>query len=642
MKRIINNSTLWLLLCIALVVLSQILILQPILNFSQFTEDDWLWMLNFRFLADFSFLEKLVFIWTKIGIHEGGYAAYIGILGTIFGNNYSLYQYVNIIFKIIATLTLFPLILILFKKRFLALLTTVIYGINSASTGSFYWYMKGGIFPAIALMNLFFISYYFTLIKHSRILLLLSSALALLSYLISPTRIFPIFLIVIGVEIYWCLRHKSKTAFGNSLVRVISLLLPSILISLLAPISPRGRVESTPLTLLNQVLAGNWFNFLTPLEGLGFSLFTNENMKMIFGHIVFLTFKNLNNYLVFLFQGTVVLLFSLILLAILISKKPLRFIIEAFTLNIVMDVIMFFVATNHFLIPKNQVQEIDPSLFVITKPPTLVAIFILVLAFMAFLEWLKDKKTLLIAIFIGPIFSLIFLASMWVTLGYLLDGYNSIHYYYQIPAIGISLFLASILVLFYERFKNYSLRGMALVFIAGIIFVFYLSSSAAVNREFLGIYSAKVEVKDQQILHDKLIKKLGSFDKEGNILVYFEFPKGEASNNYYKAAFSLDNSSFGSMVYWWKERSKPSCVGNISNIDSLQSKVIFQKEKWGFVLNGRCIQKLPQKGVSVNEQYWKESVFYSVDSLYAFKVDKGEFIDIKDKVLQKLKIPGQY
>ncbi|MBI2196473.1 hypothetical protein HYU45_02555 [Candidatus Daviesbacteria bacterium] len=629
MNKVVNKRSLWIfLLCAVVVVLTQFSILRPIIDFSLFTEDDWNWLFYFRSLPDLNFLQKLFLTWTKIGIHEGGYAIYIGILGILFGNHYSLYQYVNIAFKIIATLTLFPLILILFRNRLLALLTTVIYGINSASTGSFYWFMKGGIFPAIALMNLFFITYYYTMIKKTKILLMVSSVLIILSYLNSPTRIFPLFFIIFGVETYWIIKYKSPTTVKNSIIRLVCFLLPSILIAMIAPVSPNGRVVETPGVLLSQILAGNWFNLLSPFAGIGYSLLTVENMR-IFGFMDFSTFASLNNYLSYLAKGSVwIFLLSLFFLSLLIPRKPLRFIITAFCINFVLDILMYFIASHHLTIAPGLVQQMDPSLFFLTKYPTLVAIFILVVALMAFWEWLKGKKDyLLVAITIGPVFSLIFLSLMWVTIAYLLDGYNSIHYYFQIPAIGISLFFAAVLVLFYKKFKKKYARMLVAVMITGIIIGFYRSSSFAINREFLGIYPENVRIKDQQILHGKLIKKMGEFNRAGNILVYFELPKDNLSFKYYKRALLLDSISFATMIKWQVKGDGSGCIGSVNDINILISSYQLKDGKEGFITSGRC------------RQVTEKNVFYNLDDLYAYKVEKGEFIDIKDNLLKELKLP---
>ncbi len=629
MSKLTDRKTLWMfLLCAVVVTLVQLLILRPIIDFSLFTEDDWNWLFYFRSLSDLNFLERLLITWTKIGIHEGGYAIYVGILGEILGNNYSLYQYVNIVFKIIATLTLFPLILILFKNKLLAFLATIIYGINSASTGSFYWYMKGGIFPAIASMNLFFISYYYTLLKDSKILLLLSSVLVLLAYILSPTRIFPVFLIIVGVEIYWVIKHKSSVAVKNSVIRLFCFLLPSIWLVMQAPISPNGRVAETPGVLLSQILAGNWFNLLSPLAGIGYSLLTVENMK-IFGFMDGTTFTSLGNYLAFLTKGSIwIFLLLSIILSFLIPRKPLKFIIAAFCINFVLDILMYLLASHHLTIAPELVQQMDPSLFFLTKYSTLVAIFILVVALLAFFEWLKRKKDyLLAALSAGPIFALIFLTLMWVTIAYLMDGYNSIHYYFQIPAVGISLFLAAILILFYQKFEGKSFRVLATVFIAMIILGFYNSSNYAINREFLGIYPERIKVSDQQTLHNKFIEKLGQFDRDNNSLVYLQLPEDTLSFKYYQRALLLDRSTFASMINWREKNYAGRCIGNISNINILRSSYQLMEGKWGFVTSGRC------KGIT------EENVFYDTDNFYAYQVSQGEFIDIKDSLLKELAHP---
>lgn len=639
MRKIISSKNFWMFLfCSAIVVISHFLLFKLILDYSLFTEDDWTFLINARFLSDLNFFEKLSFMWTKIGIHEGSYAAYMEMMGGLFKENYPAYQYFNIGLKIIATLTLFPLILIFFKNRLLAFLTTIIYAINSAAAGSLYWYMKGGIFPGIVLMNLFFIAYYFTLKNNSKILMILSSILAFSSYLTSPTRIFPIFLIIIGIEIYWFFRYKSKEVTKQVLLRLVFLLLPVILISLQAPLSPRGKVENTPSILSKQIMDGNWFNFLSPFGGIGYSLLTNENMK-IFGNFDFSIFKDLNLYLAFLFQNsTWIFLLALIFIAVLVSKKPLKFIFFTFILNFILDILMFYLANHHLFIPQEQVQKVDPSLFFITKSPTLVGIFILSVTFMTFLEWLKNRQDYLLkALVAGPVFALVFLILMWLSLGYALDGYNSMHYYHQIPAIGISLFFAAILVLFYKSFKRKLSKIFAASVIAFILLGFYLSSSYAINREFSGIYNEGVKVKDQQILHGNLMNTLGSLDNQENILVYFELPNKTENKRYYKRSLYLDISIFGFLVYWWKGESQLKCVGDTSSLSTLRSSINFEDNKKGFILSGRCRSQNKDLAVNAFSLYpTEQKVFYSIDNFQAYKIEKGNFIDIKARVLKDL------
>lgn len=640
MRKTINNRTFWIfLLCAELLILTQVLILKPILDYTLFTENDWIFLLESRALPDLNFFEKLLFIWTKIGIHEGAYASYMAFLGKLFENNYSNYQYFNVFLKIISTLTIFPVILLLFKNRLLAFLTTLIYGINSASAGSFYWYMKGGIFPGIALMNLFFISYYYTLIKNSRGWLIISAILILLTYLTSPTRIFPIFLIVLAVEIYKMAKNKTKNLLKKSILRIIVLLLPAIFVSVAAPVSPRGRVESTPFTLFQQIIEGNWFNLLSPIEGIGYSLLTNENMNFL-GRINVSTFLSLNNYLGLLFNsGFWVFLSAFILVAFIASKKPFKFILTALLINFALDILMFFVAGHHFFIAENKVQKMDPMLFFSTKYPTLIGIFILSTAFTAFLEWLKHKKdNYLSALFIGPLFSLLFLTSMWITIGYLLDGYNSLHYYYQIPAIGISLFLAAILCMLYKKFNSKYLRLLGIALLAQILITFYSSNKYAIDKEFMGINEEKIKLADQNKLHDNLINKVKNYDQD-KVLIFLEFPQDKKESQYYKRALLLDNSMLGVIFYWFNTKDQPRCIGDINDIKKLKSAKNIKDGDTGFILSGRCVNtskiNFLAKNTPLKTYTTEDKVFYSLNSIYAFRIENGDFIDIKQQVLKE-------
>lgn len=636
----INHKTLWIFLfCATIVILIQFFLLKPILDFSLFSEDDWKWLLLFRSVPDSNILSKFALIWTKTGIHGGGYAIYMGIMGEILGNNYWIYQYLNVIFKIISTLTFFPLILILFKNRSLALLTTIIFAISSASTGSFYWYMKGGVFIGITFMNLFFIAYYYALIKKTKMLLLCSSILIFLAYLSSPTRIYPVFLIIVFIEVYRLLDKKSLASLKQSIARLACFLLPSLIIALQAPISPYGSPQKVPVILFNEFIHGNWYNFLSPFAAMGYSLLTNGAWKY-FGVLDYSTFTTLNNYMLFLFSRTIwIFSFFLIFLSIILSKNPIRFFTTVFCLNFLLDILMFFIVNYYLTLPPAFFTILDPSLFNITKYPTLVAIFITVVAFSTFMEWLKDKKNyLLIPVFIGPLFSLVFLIPMWLSLGFLLDGYSSTQYYYQIPAMGMSLYLSAFLVLALKRFKKKILNILISIFIIVVIVKFYQASSIEINHEFLPIYPERVKLTDQQVLHEKLIAKLGNLDEEGNILVYFEIPNDYFIFNYYKRSLLLDSNSFASMINWRKYPNIPRCLGNISSIDILKSAYVFKNDRWGFLLNGRCASELFKGLEDQDKLHEEQNVFYSIDSLKAYKVVGGELIDIKESLLKELQL----
>lgn len=188
---------------------------------------------------------------------------------------------------------------------------------------------------------------------------------------------------------------------------------------------------------------------------------------------------------------------------------------------------MFFIANDNYHIAENIVKTDSIVHFVYTEYPTIVGIYIFVIAFAAFLEWRKDRQNnLLQAIWVGPIFSAIFLWPTWVVLGHLINDYSSTHWYFGIPAMGTTLFLAGILILWYDKIKHWKLfKVISIVFISGIILIFYQTHKTAIAKQYLGINQWKITLQEQQKLHEQLINKLGPAAGNGNLLVYLDITK---------------------------------------------------------------------------------------------------------------------
>src|SRR3989338_7123144 len=182
-------------LCSVLVFVTHFILLQPVLSYQLFNyTEDWPYLILYHSL-DLNFWDKLLYVWKTSGLHTSAQVFHIGILSDILKFNYPAYQVVNVILKAIGTLSLFPLVLILFKSRKLAFLATLLFGISSATAGSFLWIVKGSEYIGIMFLNIFLITYYYVILKGSK-LLLLSSFLFLITYLMAPPRMFPQLLLV--------------------------------------------------------------------------------------------------------------------------------------------------------------------------------------------------------------------------------------------------------------------------------------------------------------------------------------------------------------------------------------------------------------------------------------------------------------
>src|SRR3989344_6519792 len=125
----------------------QYLSLSPVLNYG-FTPDDWGLLLFYKTLGD-NPLSKIGYVWEVKGAYTTGPIYFIGILNDFFGLNYQAYQITNIVLKTLATLSVFPLILIIFKRRLLAVLTTFFYGTSYMGSRSLEYVVKGTDYLAI-------------------------------------------------------------------------------------------------------------------------------------------------------------------------------------------------------------------------------------------------------------------------------------------------------------------------------------------------------------------------------------------------------------------------------------------------------------------------------------------------------------
>lgn len=159
-----NHNKFKLLLALVLLILVlQIFILRgvPVVGL---TFDDWVILFNFKLLGPSPY-SQIMNVWRAYGVYTPHQIYYLGTLDLIFGQNYNAFWIVNILFKILATLSVYPLVLIVFKRKLLAFITTILFAINASSFGALEYPLKGIDYIAIISLNIFLISYYY-LIKN--------------------------------------------------------------------------------------------------------------------------------------------------------------------------------------------------------------------------------------------------------------------------------------------------------------------------------------------------------------------------------------------------------------------------------------------------------------------------------------------
>lgn len=633
-----KHSLLWIFLFTAgLVFFIQFTILQPVIQYRLFNRtEDWPFLVLYYSYSDP--LTRFKDIWTGSGLHTTSEIYYTGLVASIAGYNYQEFHIINVILKAVSVLSLFPLVFVVFRHKLLAWLATVLYAFNAATSGSFLWIGKGSVYVATISLNIFLVSYYYAVIKQTKGLLILSTFLFVLTYFLSPSRLFPLLILILLIEIFWLISTGIKKNFRFSIIRLVFYFLPVILISKSAPISSCCPFTKQPFLLLNDILNGNWNDILYPFAATGYILFPSDYWKFL-GDLNYQTFQEFGEYITFIFGwpfltfGTFTLIMSHIL-----SKKPGKFFLQVFSLNVVLEILMFFLAGHHFAISKQLLEPYNPVQFVITKYPTLIALYIFSITFVSFWEWKnqKTKNKLLMAVWIGPIFASIFIWPTWMLIKRgLLPLYSSVNWYLIIPSLGTALFLAAILTLLYEKMKESSFGRYFAVFIIFVVLgIYYFTNSQEIKRTFMALNPEQVKIHDQQMLHDKLMGKLRNY-AYGNLLIFLDIDDVPDPRYYLEALVMTDDvfgkDDIGDWIQYRRKSSATGCIQAIADKDILKKSFYLKDGQSGFVYKGVCID---YKDSPVYSK--KDNVSYNLEDFVAFKIKDSEFIDIREQVLKEL------
>ena len=140
------------------------------------------------------------------------------------------------------------------------------------------------------------------------------------------------------------------------------------------------------------------------------------------------TFKSFGSYLSFLSSGPLLIFGGVTaILSLILSKKPIKFFLLTIGINLLAGILMFLIANDNYRIFETILKTDDlgrfvvirdpnraaldaPEHFILTKYPTILGIYILIVAFVAFLEWRKNKKNnILFSIFLSVLILIFFI-----------------------------------------------------------------------------------------------------------------------------------------------------------------------------------------------------------------------------------------
>lgn len=617
-----------------LVIFSQVTLLKPIVG-QGLTNEDYVGFFKVRLYKDQMFSDPIR-TWKTIGIHDATHDFYIGFLNRLFGENYALYLYFNILIKIVATLLLYVLILVISKNKLLAFLGSFLYGISYPSTGALYLYVVGNEYLGVALMNLFLITYYFSVKKASYILILLSSIVVTLAYFASPTRIFPVFIIVLLVETYMLIEARFRKLI-LPILRIIATFLPVILITL-SGLGSLGGDAYSPAgwpDFLKKITNGNWYFLLNPLWGLGYTFLPAAYLRILTTVDISTLFTYLQSFLLGpqIKLGVVALLVSF-----LIAIKPLRFFLILMFINLLFNIAIFFLYTHHFTIPQDLVIPYAGPSFSAGLYSGILAAFVFSISISCLIEWLltQKKERLLMITFFTPFLSLFFILGQWF---FTRDYYmyqEGIHRYFVIPAIFSYLFIASLLVLITKKFnKRYIL--LKVIFISFILLQIFNISYTEINQLFTGKKGSGKDLKLQQLMQNQTVGYIPKDNIKDDIFVYIKFksPKlGDA--NQWEDTFDWRNFTFWMPIKksYITNKSIDGCIAITWDFAELVKMIKVQDGIKGFLYNrdGNKEMNCFRDG----KGYTLDGKFVKLDNFYAFSVQESKVINITEEVKKSL------
>lgn len=602
-------------LLIVLVILTQYLLGNKSLEMGFFT-DDWMFLTIYRAYISNPILD-LVSAWRNIGSHNFSHSYYLGILYSIFGLDYTAFRVTNLILKTLATLSLYPLVLIIFRKRLVAFLATLIYAIHFSPFGLLDGPSRGEDFLAIIFMNLFLIIYIYLLRKNSLNFFYLFglTILLCLTIFIDTTRMFPLVFLILLIEGYLIIAKRSVSQFKASAVRMLILYSPFVLAVIFAPhtIVPQLLYYTG---LYNRLIQGNFQLFLIPFASLGSTFLPRDIWTNLFYK---LGYYSLLDYLTFLIPTFLVFGILDLLLGFL-TERPRRFFMTTLKYNFIFAVVAFFMANNWLSLPKEMAASVDPGAFL---SPGIMGLFFLSMGLGFLDQWLlsERKKGFYLGLFLSLAFSILFIFLTWV-FSDINAVFMEVHPYLGIPAIGSSIFIALILTLLYEKLVKKS-QVISIFSVSFLIVVFFLISIFAVNKYFDKWLDEGMRVADQE----KFINRLWSHVKVDKLsttdippLIYLD-----TSEDYKNGAF-YSEVIIWRLPYLFGLKYRAEKEGRYTNCDLL---IIDKAEV------EKLVRVVDGKRTIVRDKCGPTYV-YKRENFYAFKLKGRDMYPVTDAVLKEL------
>lgn len=597
--------------------------LKPALDIG-LTPEDREFILRYKLLGPFPFT-KLPQVWLERGAYTTVPIYYIGVVQSIAGFNYQLIQYIGIFFRFLAILSILPLTMLLFKNASLAAFTTIIFAFSYTTTGALETGVEPSEYLGLFLMNIFLISYYYLNTKFLLDFrwLIVISLLLFIAVMASIMRVYPILFLLPLIEFFLFFLIPNKYKFKYLIVKLTIFYLPFIFLKYLSPLSGSGHFALP--SILSRINEGNWHLLLTPLQGLGFMIPVGK----YYSNLGVLDLSSFNTYMAFLLGRPLVIFGFISLILTLVSVKRLSFFFRVLILNIGLEILTYWIVQQRLSAPAQFRLNFDiPRLY-----PILFGLYLFSLMVNYAINWIREgkKNNLLLVLGVGLFFGLFFITLTYFFAGSSLSFGGAQDHYLLIPTMGISLFLGGILSAVYEKISNAKLKfagGIALIMI--LLVSYYILNKEMTHNYFnVANFNGRAAV-GQEFLQAKIREKFKDYNYSHPALVYFdtsEIPPGKGP--FYSEGLL---TPFPYLMYFQEGKIMSGCISIIyedGRMDKLKSLIKEVDNQQVFIHKTACVE---DDKINVRE------VIFNPVNLYAFKIKNGDFVNIKDQVLQELNL----
>ncbi len=626
MKNLLKKENLLTaILLLFLIVILNGLVFSNQLNYG-FRDVDWQVLYYFKSFGKLS-LNHLIPEIKVLGVYIPE-SYYVGLLEKWIGLNFSQLHLFTHLLKVISAISLYVLILRVFKRKRLAFLTSLIYTVSYTHAGVLFQLSSGGYFLAIIFMNLFLMTYYNCFVDKRKRWLIISSVLLPMTLILKPERMYPLILFLIIIELFMLFSGRFRK---GRLAIFIPLIIMYPFYSLLftkgvpAGFAP-GQFAVGLGIKVKSILNGNPHLLSEPFASLG-SIFLYGDYRKLLGQ---LNFSSLTAYLLSLVFGPVSRL-GLVTFVIFssVNGKVLRPVLFTLLAMLAFGMALYALNINWQNIPPSLRIHFDTDLIAI---PAMFGFYFFFLAILFLWRYLKSSNQNLIIPIIGITFASLFILMTWASSDIQLI-FMGPQRYLSIPSIGVSLFMAWVILTIYEGLKKGKARQFAWVIfllLGLIIFVNYNVANNFFNDE---LNFAGVRATDQNRMKDDFRSLLGEINTQDRSLFYFDETQ-DTDNAYF------DEGAVLAGFEYWLKFNKDGTLNNMPTPGMMRSTRQCPEHTH---LN--CIKVLA-KGLGMEngeKGIWYQDplrgnvpFFYKLNNFHAYRFDNKKIIDIRQEVLREL------